>query len=278
LFTHKDDPDEEIWFRSPRALAEQKSIAVYDPENLRERAWTELLRKLAPDFIFSFYYRYMLPQEMLDAARVAALNMHGSLLPKFRGRCPVNWVLIAGEEKTGVTLHVMEAKPDAGDIVGQKEVAITFDDTAHSLFLKLAQAARDLMHELLPRLQGGTFTRIPQTGQSSYYGGRKPEDGRIDWHNDAHAIYNLVRAVARPYPGAFTLLDGRKLFIWKALPEEVSHSAPAGQVMSTDPLLVAAGKGALRLLSLQLADGPPLTAEEFASTHQLAGKQLGGTS
>ena len=278
LFTHKDDPGEEIWFRTPSALAEQKGIPVYDPENLREGKWTELLNGLAPDFIFSFYYRYMLPQEILDAARVAALNMHGSLLPKFRGRCPVNWVLIAGEERTGVTLHVMEARPDAGDIVGQKEVAITFDDTAHSLFLKLAEAARDLMHELLPRLQSGTFTRTPQTGQSSYYGGRKPEDGRIDWRQDACAIYNLVRAVAHPYPGAFTFLDGKKLFVWRAIPEEVAHSAPVGHVISTTPLLVAAGKGALRLISLQLGDGPALAAEEFARTHQLEGKQLGGTS
>jgi methionyl-tRNA formyltransferase len=278
LFTHKDDPDEAIWFRTPRVLAEQKGIPVYDPENLREGKWIELLKKLAPDFIFSFYYRYMLPQEILDAASVAALNMHGSLLPRFRGRCPVNWVLIAGEEKTGVTLHVMEARPDAGDIVGQKEVAIAFDDTAHSLFLKLAQAARDLMHELLPRLQSHTFTRTPQAGQSSYYGGRKPEDGRIDWRQDARAIYNLVRAVAHPYPGAFTFLDGKKLFVWKALPEEVTHSAPFGRVISTNPLLVAASRGALRLVSLQLGGGPELTAEEFAGTHQLEGKQLGGTS
>jgi methionyl-tRNA formyltransferase len=278
LFTHKDDPDEEIWFRTPRALAEKKGIPVYDPENPREAQWIDLLKKLAPDFIFSFYYRYMLPQEILDAAGITALNLHGSLLPKFRGRCPVNWVLIAGEEKTGVTLHVMETKPDAGDIVGQKEVTIAFDDTAHSLFLKLAQAGRDLMRELLPKLQNGTFTRTPQAGQSSYYGGRKPEDGRIDWHKDARAVYNLVRAVAHPYPGAFTFMDEKKLFIWKALPEEITHKAPFGSVISTSPLLVATDKGALRLLSLQLGDGPELTAEEFARTHKLEGKRLGGTS
>jgi len=276
LFTHKDDPGEEIWFRRPVELALKRSIPVYDPESLRDGTWTDLLRTLAPDFIFSFYYRYMIPQEMLDMARIAALNLHGSLLPKFRGRCPVNWVLIKGEQKSGVTLHVMEAKPDAGDIVAQKEVEITFDDTAHSLFLKLASAARLLMRDILPQLISGRFPRMAQTGPSSYYGGRRPEDGLIDWSHDALTIHNLIRAVTHPYPGAFTFMEGKKLFIWRAEPLQIAHTAPSGTFISTNPLLVATKQGALRLISVQLDGEPETAAEVFVKAHQLEGKRLGG--
>ena len=276
LFTHKDDPGEEIWFRRPVELALKQSIPVYDPERLHDGKWTGLLRTLAPDFIFSFYYRYMIPRQMLDTARVAALNLHGSLLPKFRGRCPVNWVLIAGEKKSGVTLHVMEAKPDAGDIVAQREVEITFDDTAHSLFLKLASAARLLMRDVLPQLLSGNFPRKAQTGASSYYGGRRPEDGLIDWSNDTLAVYNLIRAVTHPYPGAFTFMEGKKLFIWKAEPLTIAHTVPNGTIISTNPLLVATDQGALRLISVQLNGGPEISAEAFVKAHQLEGKRLGG--
>jgi methionyl-tRNA formyltransferase len=278
LFTHKDDPGEEIWFRRPVELAMKHGIPVYDPEKLRESRWTDLLKTLSPDFIFSFYYRYMIPQEMLDAARIAALNLHGSLLPKFRGRCPVNWVLIKGEQKSGVTLHVMEAKPDAGDVVAQKEVEITFDDTAHSLFLKLADAARLLMRDILPQFLSGRFPRKAQTGPSSYYGGRRPEDGLIDWSSDALGIYNLIRAVTHPYPGAFTFMEGRKLFIWRAEPVQMAHTAPGGTFISTDPLVVATHQGALRLISVQLNGEPEAAAEVFVKNHQLEGKRLGGAS
>jgi methionyl-tRNA formyltransferase len=276
LFTHKDDLREQIWFRRPVELALEEAIPVYDPEILRDSKWTELLKRISPDYIFSFYYRYMIPQEILDTARVAALNLHGSLLPKFRGRCPVNWVLIEGEKRSGVTLHVMEAKPDAGDIVAQREVEITFDDTAHSLFLKLAAAARLLMRELLPELLSGRFPRVPQAGASSYYGGRRPEDGLIDWGNDVVAVYNMIRAVTHPYPGAFTFIDGKKLFIWRAEALDVAHAAPGGTVISTNPLLVAADRGALRLISVQLDGEPEIASETFVKAHQLEGKQLGG--
>ncbi len=277
LFTHNDDPGEEIWFRRPVELAEKRTIPVYKPDSLRESRWTEILRSVSPDFIFSFYYRHMIPQAILDAATIAPLNLHGSLLPKFRGRCPVNWVLIKGESESGVTLHVMEAKPDAGDIVAQKEVEITFEDTAHSLFLKLAAAARTLMRDVLPQLMIGNFPRVPQTGVSSYFGGRRPEDGHIDWESDAVTLYNLVRAVTHPYPGAFTFLDGRKFFIWKAQPVETGQSARAGTIILSNPLLVCTRAGALRLLSVQLEGEQEVSAEAFVKTHNLEGKRLGGT-
>ncbi len=276
LFTHPDDPDEEVWFRTPRSLAESHGIPVFDPESLKDPAWVERIRAYSPDYLFSFYYRNMLPREVLDIPRLAPLNLHGSLLPRFRGRCPVNWVLIEGETKTGLTLHVMEVKPDAGDVVAQKEVAIAFEDTAHSLAVKLAAAARALMVEILPRLEAGTFERRPQEGASSYYGGRKPEDGIIDWKKSADAIYNLIRAVTHPYPGAFTFLDGKKLFIWKALPQKASRQGEPGAIASMHPLVVETGDGTLRILSLQLEDGHEMDADAFVAANNIEKKSLGG--
>jgi methionyl-tRNA formyltransferase len=281
LFTHKDDPEEHIWFRRPFEIALERAIPVYTPERLRDSSWTELLKKLSPDYILSFYYRYMIPQEIINTAKIAPLNLHGSLLPKFRGRCPVNWVLVKGEKKTGVTLHVMEVKPDAGDIIAQREVEIGFEDTAHTLFLKLASAARLLMRDTLPELLSGKFQRVPQTGVSSYFGGRRPEDGLIDWNTDAVTIYNLIRAVTHPYPGAFTYLEGKKFFIWRAEPQSVGQSAVSGTILSTSPLLVATSQGALRLVSVQIDREPETEAEAFVRSfepaHNLEGKCLGGT-
>lgn len=277
LFTHKDDPDEEVWFRTPRALAEKHGIPVFDPDSLRDPIWIGRIRDLSPDYLFSFYYRNLLPRKVLDIPKIAPLNLHGSLLPKFRGRCPVNWVLIEGEERTGVTLHVMEVKPDAGDIVAQREVEIASEDTAGSLALKLASAARALLREIMPQLEAGRLERRPQAGPSSYYGGRKPEDGVIDWKKSATGIYNLIRAVTHPYPGAYTFLGGRKLFIWKAHPRQGEAEGPPGTVVSTDPLLIKTGEGLLHVTSLQAEGEDEMGAELFLSLHGRNMKSLGGT-
>ncbi len=277
LFTHDDDPGEEIWFRRPVELAREYGIPVYTPESVNDEKWIALIRDTRPDVVFSFYYRKMIPKAILDIPRIGAFNLHGSLLPQYRGRCPVNWVLIAGEERTGVTLHFMVEKPDAGDIVAQKEVPIAFEDDVFSVYMKLVGAARELMQDVLPDLQAGTFTRIVQTGPSSYFGGRKPEDGLIDWTKDSLSIYNLTRAVTHPYPGAFTYLDGKKLLIWKAHPENISpRDVPPGTVISEDPLLVRTGSGSLRLISVEVEGEQEMDAIELASSRVLKNKILGG--
>ncbi len=274
LFTHKDDPEENVWFRTPRVLAEKRAIPVYDPENLRDPAWVERIKAYRPDYLFSFYYRHLLPKAILDLPRIAPLNLHGSLLPKFRGRCPVNWVLVEGETETGVTLHVMETKPDAGDIVAQQAVEIGPEDTAQTLALRLAAAARSLMRDTIPFLEMETFERRPQDGEFSYYGGRKPEDGRIDWTKSAVTISNLVRAVTHPYPGAFTYFRGRRLFIWKALPFGDTGDSP-GAAVSTPPLLIKTGEGLLQVVSLQLEGEDEMDAQRFLSQHPLSATVLG---
>lgn len=280
LFTHEDDPGEEIWFRTPATLARGRDIPVYTPDAIRDENWVSLIRGYNPDVIFSFYYRKMIPNAILEIPRIGAFNLHGSLLPKYRGRCPVNWVILAGEEKTGVTLHYMVEKPDAGDIIAQREVPIAFDDDVLAVYRKMIDAARLLMRETLPQIISGTFTGKPQTGPSSYFGGRGPEDGYIDWGKDARSIYNLVRAVTHPYPGAFTYLDGQKFFIWKAYPEQtdvkVDSEAPVGTVLSDAPVLIRTGSGLLRLISVQPEGGEEMDAVNFASTHGIKNKKLGG--
>lgn len=278
LFTHEDDPSEEIWFRRPAILAREKSIPVYMPESLKDGRWVDVIRGFSPDVIFSFYYRTMIPGEILRIPGIGAFNLHGSLLPKFRGRCPVNWVLIEGETNTGVTLHVMEEKADSGDIVAQLAVPIAFEDTAYTLFEKLVAEARILMRNVLPFLKDGSFSGKPQSGAHSYYGGRKPDDGLVHWDRDALSIYNLVRATTHPYPGAFTFLEGRKCFLWKTLPLEGNGYGTPGRVVSEQPFVVQTGKGMLHLLRVQLEGEPEVDGDEFALGHGLKNTVFGGKS
>ncbi|CAN1500388.1 Fmt Methionyl-tRNA formyltransferase [Burkholderiaceae bacterium] len=217
VITHDDDPKETIWFGSVRELCTQHHIPY---EILQRDQLSQLLprlRQLSPDYIFSFYYRFMIPIELLRTAKIAALNMHGSLLPKYRGRAPVNWAVLYGEAETGATLHIMEEKPDAGDIVAQTAVPIEIHETAHEVFNKVSNAAKKVMEGVLPKLMKGEIPRRQNVlDQGSYFGGRKPEDGRIDWTQSAISIYNLIRAVAPPYPGAFTEFHGKALLLAKS--------------------------------------------------------------
>jgi len=214
VITHADDPNERIWFGSVQKLCAQWSLPCRIVQQSDLLTLVPEIKAIAPDYLFSFYYRFMLPTELLETARIAALNMHGSLLPKYRGRAPVNWAVLHGETETGATLHVMDAKPDAGDIVGQVAVPIEIHETGKEVFDKVSEAAKQVMEKVLPQLMQGNLPRQPnRLAEGSYFGGRKPEDGRIDWTSPAMPIYNLIRAVAPPYPGAFTDLNGEKLTI-----------------------------------------------------------------
>ncbi|HUH67034.1 MAG TPA: formyltransferase family protein, partial [Syntrophales bacterium] len=145
VFSHKDDPGEKIWFDSVAEWARKNNIEIFCPPDVNTREWTEKISSFAPDVIFSFYYRNMLCDEILRIPKSGAYNLHGSLLPAYRGRTPVNWAIVNGEKETGVTLHHMTGKPDAGDIVGQKAVTIDFEDTARTLYGKLCLAAEAML-------------------------------------------------------------------------------------------------------------------------------------
>ncbi|MBN1669595.1 MAG: bifunctional UDP-4-amino-4-deoxy-L-arabinose formyltransferase/UDP-glucuronic acid oxidase ArnA [Kiritimatiellae bacterium] len=255
VFTHTDSPNENIWFESVAELAASRGIPVYAPEEVNHPLWVAKIRALAPDIAFSFYYRHMIRPGILDLPPKGCLNLHGSLLPKYRGRCPVNWVLVNGEQETGVTLHYMTPRADDGDIVGQARVAIEEDDTARSLYGKIVTASAGLLDDVLPKLKRGTAPRVPQDhGQATYFGGRRPADGEIDWSKPARDVRNLVRAVTRPYPGAFTHFGDRKCLVWQAA-ETQAQAAKPGTVASADPLVVVCGERALRIDYAQAEGG-----------------------
>ena len=208
VVTHRDDPAETRWYASVFDFSTKKNLHVLaDPESEIVEKET---KSISPDLIFSFYYRSMLPISVLQRAKHGAYNMHGSLLPKYRGRAPLNWAILHGEKETGVTLHEMVEKPDAGGIVDQQAVPIGADETAVEVFRKMTDAAEDVLRRSLKNLLSGKAKLTPNDlSKGSYFGRRTPEDGRIDWSQSAWEIHNLVRAVAPPFPGAFT--DGMKI-------------------------------------------------------------------
>lgn len=219
VLTHVDAPGETIWFDSVARHAAWHAIEVLTPADPNVPALLERVRAAQPDFLFSFYYRSMLKPQMLALAPRGAYNVHGSLLPKYRGRVPVNWAVLNGESETGATLHAMAAKPDAGDIVGQQAVPILPDDLAVEVFRKVTVAAELVLQRSLPALIAGTAPHRPQDlAAGSYFGGRSARDGAIDWRRGARAAHNLIRAVAPPYPGAFTEAEGTPLRILRSLP------------------------------------------------------------
>ncbi len=272
VFTHEDSPTEEIWFGSVAEMASRNAIPCYVtdvslPENVA------LLEKIQPDFLFSFYYRFMIKKEVLEIPRYGALNLHGSYLPRYRGRVPVNWAVINGESETGATLHYMVERPDAGDIVDQEKVEIEFTDTAFDVFSKVTDAAERIIVRAWPLLlEGRAARKAMDLAEGSYFGGRKPADGLIDWNKKAVEIYNLVRGVTHPYPGAFTFLNGNKMVVWKAWP--VEGCGDAGLIGSEMPLLVGTGEGLLEIRSLQVDSEAETSAEEFAARYSIFGKRF----
>ena len=266
VVTHRNQPGENIWFDSVEHLARLHAIPVATPEDPNTPEFRTRLATLVPDFLFSFYYRLMLKPELLALAKAGALNLHGSLLPRYRGRVPVNWAVIRGERETGATLHYMVEKPDAGDIVSQQAVPILPDDTALEVFNKVVVAAEVALDRALPDLLAGRAPRQPQDlSQGSYFGGRRPEDGRIDWRQGAVEIHNLVRGVAPPYPGAFTQAQGKDVRILRTLLQPGQRGRfgrPALYCEQGLCLVECADRGVLRILSLQV-DGTMLGEEDF---------------
>ena len=254
VVTHQDDPNENVWFGSVIQLCSELHIPYITPNAAELNNLIPRLQAIAPDYIFSFYYRNMIPAEILACAKIAALNMHGSLLPKYRGRAPVNWAIIHGETKTGASLHVMEVKPDAGDIVGQAEVSIGPNETATEVFAKVSQAAVKVMEAALPELiQGHVPRKANNLAQGSYFGGRKPADGQIHWNQTAFQVHNLIRAVAPPYPGAFTDWEGQTRIVARSslqgpFPEKLDLGAQGIQVVDNRVFGICGDRQAIEIL------------------------------
>jgi methionyl-tRNA formyltransferase len=266
VITHEDNPREQIWFDSVAAMAAEYGIATIAPADPNSGDIVARVADCRPDFVFSFYYRAMLKAPLLALPARGALNMHGSLLPRYRGRVPVNWAIIHGETETGATLHYMIEKPDAGDVVAQTGVPILPDDTAKEVFDKVTVAAEMTLHAALPALIAGTAPRIRQDPRrASYFGGRTPEDGVIDWSRDAVSIHNLVRAVAPPYPGARTKLDNRSARILRTRLLDTDTAATPTPSLNVERDRIVAhcgGGGRLAVIDLEV-DGVRVSLAEF---------------
>jgi methionyl-tRNA formyltransferase len=266
VFTHEDDPGENRWFGSVKQLAEAHGLKVATPDDPNTPQWLQAGREARPEFLFSFYYRYMLKPGWLELAPRGALNLHGSLLPKYRGRAPVHWAILKGESETGASLHYMVEKPDAGALVDQQAVAIGENDTALEVSHRLAEAAASVLRRAIPRLIAGTAEARPlDLSQGSYFGRRRPEDGRIDWRQGARQVHDLVRAVAPPFPGAFTDLNGCRLAVLETRlddrPPRHPHQAPCLYAEAGAWYADCADGRRLKLARLEM-DGRPVAPDD----------------
>jgi methionyl-tRNA formyltransferase len=267
LYTHEDNPSEKIWFPSVAECAHKAGIPVLTPQNLNSTEEMTAFKRFSPDLIFSFYYRSLIPTSVLSLARLGAFNMHGSFLPKYRGRAPVNWAVLHGEKKSGATLHVMTEKADAGDIVDQESVLIGSDDTTAVVQARVTQAAVLVLSRQLENLIEGKAPRRSQDpSEATTFGKRRPEDGLIHWEKSAREIHNLVRAVSHPYPGAFTDMGGIKTYIWSSqVLETPSLRLKPGQFDFVNGRFIAGcGAGGIEILRAQPEGEKEMDGNELA--------------
>jgi methionyl-tRNA formyltransferase len=267
VVTVPDDPGERRWYASVATCAADYGLRVLMPSEPDTPELERELMALQPDFIFSFYYRSLLGAPLLAAARRGALNIHGSLLPRYRGRAPVNWAILRGERETGATLHYMSERADAGDIVDQMSVPILGDDDAREVFVKVTVAAETILARSLPGLIDGSAPRRAQPLlPGEYFGRRRPEDGRIDWQRPALDIHNLVRAVAPPFPGAFGAVDGRRWEIHRTRLSARPASHGSRQLFAADGgCYLACGDGAVLQLLAAAKEGGPIDLRALAA-------------
>jgi methionyl-tRNA formyltransferase len=271
LFSHEDDPAETLWYASVAEAARASNVPVVMPADPNSAVWVERVAQLRPDFLFSFYYRQMLSDNLLATASRGALNMHGSLLPKYRGRAPLNWAILKGETETGASLHYMQTKPDAGPLVGQESLPIGINDTAHEVFFRLADAAERLLDRCLPDLIAGRAKAAPlNLASGSYFGRRRPDDGRVSWSAPALEIHNLIRAVAPPFPGAFGVFGPHTFRLlgsrYSAEPARFPQSAPCLYADGATLQLDCVDGRRLTLTNVEL-DGEPLTPASFVGRY-----------
>lgn len=273
LYTYPQGADEG-WFTPPAQVAQAHGIPVRMVPDFNADDVYDTLRQEAPDMLLSFYFREMIQARILEVPRLGAFNLHGSQLPKYRGRAPINWVLVKGERETGITLHEMTPKPDAGDLLGQTAIPIDWDETAYSLTMKSAQAGRALVRTVVPRIVAGTAERIDQKtlGPSTYFGGRKPADSRLAFTMGVQEAFDQIRAVADPWPNAFLETDRGTVKVPWALPSGLP--CPAGHFRQTpEGVLLGFQDGALLLHALRRAG----VRSERPTEHTLWLRDLGIT-
>ena len=255
VVTYRDRVEENCWWQSLERTALAAGIPVVcDVELGKDSTFARQLAALAPELIISSFYRALLDDQVLALPRLGAWNLHPSLLPAYRGRAPLNWQLVRGEQRGGLTLHRMVQRADAGGIIAQTEVTIAPDQDAYGLTWQLLDRAPALLDHAIAQLLAGTAIERPQSlAQGSLFGRRQPQDGLIDWHQPARVIHNLVRAVAPPWPGAFTLLDGARLIISRSrVVRDDGHAGAPGTILPGNQ--IACGLGVLGVVAATSAD------------------------
>lgn len=269
VFSYRVEPPQSEYLERTRELALSHGVQFYEATGVGHERFRDLWRALELDFIFAVKWRTLVPQHVMDAARRGLIIFHAALLPKYRGFAPVNWPLINGEEKTGVTMFYADVEVDSGDIIDQRERLITDADDAATIDAWLNRTVEEMLSENLQRLVEGTARRIPQDHeQATYTIWRSPEDGRVDWSQPTRSIFNLIRGLTSPYPGAFTTLDGQRLIIWSAEIEEQPRRYVGripGKVERIIPgtgVNVLTGDGVLRLKRVQLEGREPQNAAD----------------
>ena len=241
-------------------------LRVIQPEKLRGSEELQQIINLGADIVITAAFGQILPKELLEAPRLGCINVHASLLPKYRGGAPIHQAIMDGEATTGVTIMYMAEKLDAGDIISQREIMIEDTDHTGSMFDKLSDVGRELLKDTLPSIIEGTNARIPQDeSQVTYASNISREQERIDWHKDARTIYNQVRGL-HPWPVAYTTFEGANVKIWWAQVGQTSTSREPGEVAAIhkDYFEIATGEGStLAVLDLQPAGKKRMTAEEY---------------
>lgn len=270
VFSYRVEAPQSDYLERIAELCRGHQIQFFETTSVGSAQFAEVWETLDLDYLFAIKWRTLIPQQVIATARHGAIIFHASLLPKYRGWAPVNWPLINGEQRTGVTMFYAAPDVDSGDIIEQRERCITDEDDAGTIDAWLNETVAEMLKTNLPRLADGSAPRVAQDHtQATYTIWRSPEDGRIDWSRPAREILNLIRGLTTPYPGAFTLLDGRKLIVWSAeleteprhyvgvVPGKVERIIPAAGVN------VLTGDGILRLKQVQLENGEPQNAAEI---------------
>jgi len=252
-----------------KVAAARLGLTVYQPERVRRPEAVEYLRGLAPDAMVVVGYGQIIPQVVIDIAPLGILNVHASLLPKYRGAGPIQWAIIHGETSTGVTIMRIDAGLDTGDILLKAETEIGPDENAMELGQRLSNMGAPLLTEALDGLAAGRI--VPQkqdSSQATYAPLLKKEDGRIDWSRPAEAIHNRVRGL-QPWPGAYTGFRGQTLHIWRTRVVPGLPGSEAGVVAGVKPLVVGAGGGAVELLEVQVEGRKRMAAADFVNGQRL---------
>ncbi|MEE8329779.1 MAG: methionyl-tRNA formyltransferase [Thermodesulfovibrionia bacterium] len=258
----------QIVFSPVKLRAQKAGLEIFQPNKAGDNLFISNLRSLKPSVIVVVAYGQILPPEIIYLPEFGCINVHASLLPKYRGAAPINWAIISGEGVTGVNTMLMDEGIDTGQVLLQQETEIRPDDTAGSLSQRLSEVGAGILIETLKRMENGSLKPVPQTGEASYARVLKKADGLINWSKSAGELCNFIRGV-NPWPGAYSFLNGERVKISRAVPVDERGGAGLISKITADVLLVGTGKGMLSILEIQPSGKPVMTVRAFLQGRRL---------